>query len=80
MDAERLGRVGDLPHELLAAGLGRQGGRPLQERLARAGGDDELEAGQEDADDQGEHMFAPIRMRGKLDASGRSRPDDPGAR
>ena len=51
MDAERLGRVRDLADELLAARLRCEGGRPLQERLAPAGGDGELESWKHYADD-----------------------------
>ena len=70
MDAERLGRLRDLADELLAPRLGRQRHRPLRERRAAAGGDGELEAGQEDADD---HDRTHVRMRGPGHARGFAR-------
>ena len=41
----------NLPHQLLAARLGGQGGRAPQERLARTHGDHELETREQDTDD-----------------------------
>jgi hypothetical protein len=52
MDAVRLGCVRHLADELLAPGLRGKGGRPLQERLAPAGGDGELESRKHHADDR----------------------------
>jgi hypothetical protein len=52
------GLRGDLTDQLLAAGWRRERDRSFGEGLAAAGGDDELEAGNQDANDQGEHMFA----------------------
>jgi hypothetical protein len=59
VDAERLGGLRDLPDHQLAAGLGRERRRLAQQARAPAGGDDELEPLQQDADDHGyEHTFA----------------------
>ena len=58
-DAVGLGGGGRLADQRLAADLRRQRQRAGGEGLAAAGGDGELEAGKEDADDhKGEHTFA----------------------
>src|SRR3954471_23970254 len=51
MDAEGLGGRGDLPHVLLATGLRRECRRVPEQGPATAGGDRELEAWKQDADD-----------------------------
>ena len=58
LHAVGLGGRGHLADQLLAPRLGRQGDRARGQRLAAAGGDGELEARDEDADDHDEHMFA----------------------
>ena len=59
--AERLGGRRGLADELLAPGFGGERNGARGQRLTAPGGDGELEARDEDADDQGERMFASIQ-------------------
>jgi hypothetical protein len=60
VDTESLRGRGDLADLLLAPGLRRQGGGTAREDLPATGGNDEGEAGKENAGDhRSEHMFAP---------------------
>src|SRR5205085_7511496 len=61
VDAERLRRRRDLAHERLPPRLGREGGGALEQRRAAAGGDGELEAGQQHTDD---HDRTHVRIGG----------------
>ena len=56
-----------LPDQRLAPRLGRERDRPARQLRAPAGGDGEGEAGDQDADDHGEHMFASGGRPGKGD-------------
>ena len=55
---ERLGCGGDLPHHLLAPGLGRHRGGLREKRPAISQRGQELEAGIQDRHHHSEHMFA----------------------
>jgi hypothetical protein len=57
-DAERFGRSGNLPHHLLAPGLGSQRSRLGEQSATVSQRRQELEARVEDANHHIEHMFA----------------------
>ena len=69
MDAERLGRARDLAHDLLAVRLRRERDRLPQQLAPCPHRRQQLEAGDQDADDHDERMFAYLPATGQATCS-----------